>query len=205
MNLPPSYVWPADRVRVWTAAMDAFAAAGSVAVSAKNEESLRTGIARALVGTFADWSIVDLSPSGSEQSRSVAAAEPDRHTIPALTALAPRSCPVIASAMDQRTPLVQAVMADPADLGVLPDGRPVSVTLDASSCAVGPITLNGVARGAVTIVRSRCRPSITFLELSVLAHIADLAARAIMRLRETPRPDIGTRAGVPAVNRSGRP
>jgi GAF domain-containing protein len=191
MNLPQSYIWPADRVRAWTAAMDAFAAAGSIAVAAKNERELQTGTARALVGGFADWSFVDLSPS-SAQSRSVAAAaERDPDTAAALATVQARSCPVIASAMDQRTPLVQAIMADPADLGALPDGRLVSAAVDAGSCAVAPVTVNGVARGAVTIVRSRSRPNITFMELSVLAHIADLAAGAIMRLQAAQRPANG--------------
>ncbi|HEX9065886.1 MAG TPA: hypothetical protein VF843_12320, partial [Streptosporangiaceae bacterium] len=64
MTLPSSYVWPADRVRAWTAALDALAAAGGVAVTAASEPELRAGTALALVGGFADWAIVDLSAWG---------------------------------------------------------------------------------------------------------------------------------------------
>ena len=187
MNLPPAYLWPADRVKAWTAALDAFAAAGAVAVAACSERELGTEIADALAGGFADWSIVDLSPWGP-QARSVAASEPDPQVAAAVTALPAKNCPMIVSAMAQRTPLVQAALDDPADLGVLPDGRPLSAALGAGSCAVGPVTENGVARGAITIVRSRSRPNINFLELSVLAHIADLAAAAIVRLQAVQRP-----------------
>lgn len=195
MSLPSSYVWPADRVRAWTAAMDAFAAAGRVAVAARSKQELSTGTADALlVGEFADWSIVDLAPE-SEHARSVAAIEPDQRAAAALSALGPRSCPMIESAMARRTPLVQATLADPAELGMLPDGRPVSEALNAGSWAVAPVTVDGLARGAVTIVRNRTRPRVTFLELSVLAHIADLAAEAMMRLQAAQRSASGTPAG----------
>ncbi len=194
MNLPPSYVWPADRVRAWTAALDAFAAAGAVAVAASSERELAAGMAQALVGGFADWAIVDLAPWGPE-ARSVAGHDPglSAATLEPLAAVPARSCPMIVSAMAQRTPLVQAAMADPAELGVLPDGRPVTEVLKAGSCAVGPVTADGVARGAITIVRSRSRPKITFLELSVLAHIADLAAGTISRLQAAARPQAARR------------
>jgi hypothetical protein len=190
MTLPPSYVWPADRVRAWTGALDAFAAAGSVAVAAGSERELRAGTAQALVGSFADWAIVDLSPWGPD-ARSVAGREVGPEALAVLAPLAglrAESCPVILSAMTQRTPLVQAAMADPAELGVLPDGRPVSAALNVGSCAVGPLTVDGMARGAITIVRSRSRPEITFLELSVLSHIADLTAGAVARLGSAQRP-----------------
>lgn len=194
MNLPPSYAWPADRVRAWTAALDAFAAAGAVAVTAATENELSAGTAQALVGGFADWAIVDLAPWGPD-ARSVARHESGAPAaaLEPLAAVPARSCPVIVSAMAQRTPLVQAAMADPAELGVLPDGRPVSEVLEAGSCAVGPVTVDGVARGAITIVRSRSRPKITFLELSVLAHIADLAAGTITRLQAAKRPQAARR------------
>ena len=195
MNLPPSYVWPADRVRAWTAALDAFAAAGAVAVAAATEKDLSAGTAQALVGGFADWAIVDLAPWGPD-ARSVAGHEsgaPATAALEPLAAVSARSCPMIVSAMAQRTPLVQAAMPDPAELGVLPDGRPVSEVLEAGSCAVGPVTVDGVARGAITIVRSRSRPKITFLELSVLAHIADLAAGTITRLQAAKRPQAARR------------
>ncbi|HEX6930681.1 MAG TPA: hypothetical protein VF162_00955 [Streptosporangiaceae bacterium] len=47
---------------------------------------------------------------------------------------------------------------------------------------MSPITARGAVLGAITIVRDRSRPPVTFLELSVLAHIADLAAAAVERL-----------------------
>lgn len=53
---------------------------------------------------------------------------------------------------------------------------------------VGPLTVNSAVRGAITIVRSRSRPKITFLELSVLEHIAELAGGAVARLRAAGRP-----------------
>lgn len=191
MKLPASYVWPAARVRAWTAALDAFAAAGGVAVTAASERELRAGTAHALTGGFADWAIVDLPPWGQD-ARSVAASEQDPELTAALAALPAQGCPMIVSAMAQRTPLVAAALADPDELGVLADGRPVAQALAAGSCAVGPVTVDGAAGGAITIVRSRSHPEITFLELSVLAHIADLAAGAIRRLREAKPPPART-------------
>ncbi len=90
MNLPAGYVWPAERVRAWTTALDAFAAAGGAAVAATAtataERDLQAGTADALTGRFADWVIVDLAPWGPG-SRSVAGSrhEPD-------LAAAVRSC-----------------------------------------------------------------------------------------------------------------
>jgi GAF domain-containing protein len=73
-------------------------------------------------------------------------------------------------------------MTDPAELGILPDGRRVASALGAGSYAVSPITAGGASLGAITVVRDRTRRPVTFLELSVLARIADLAAAAIERL-----------------------
>jgi GAF domain-containing protein len=190
MNLPSAYVWPVHRVRAWAAALDAFAAAGEVAVAAPNEPELGSGIARSLIGEYADWAIVDLSPDG-RAARAVAGPETGPRAAAAvarLAALPAHACPMIASAMNQQTPLVQAALAGSAELGQLTDGQSVSSLLDAGSCAVGPVAVNGVARGAITIVRSRSRPDITFLELSVLAHIADLAGAAVARLQAAKPP-----------------
>lgn len=198
MNLPSAYVWPMHRVRAWTAALDAFAAAGEVAVAAASEQELGTGIARSLIGEYADWAIVDLS-AGGMAARSVAGPEVGPRTAAAvarLTALPAHACPMIASAMAQQTPLVRAELADSAEIGKLPDGRPASSVIEAGSCAVGPVTVNGVARGAITIVRSRSRSEVTFLELSVLAHIADLAGAAVARL-EAAKPPPTRRWGFP--------
>jgi GAF domain-containing protein len=77
---------------------------------------------------------------------------------------------------------VQAEVADSSELGVLPDGQRVADALDAGSYAVSPITVYGRALGAITIVRDRSSPPVTFVELNVLAHITDLTAAAIERL-----------------------
>jgi GAF domain-containing protein len=186
MNLPAGYLWPAERVRAWTTALDAFAAAGGAAVAATGERDLQAGTADALTGRFADWVIVDLAPWGPG-SRSVAGSRYDPGLAAAVAKLPVHSCPLIVSAMTQRTPLVQASMADPAELGILPDGRRVAEALGAGSYAVGPVSVDDVSIGAITIVRRRTELHVTFLELSVLAHIADLAAAAIERLSERRR------------------
>jgi len=187
MNLPAGYVWPAERVRAWTTALDAFAAAGGAAVAATAERDLQAGTADALTGRFADWVIVDLAPWGPA-SRSVAGRHHDPELAAAVAKLPVHSCPLIVAAMTQRTPLVQASMPDPAELGILPDGRRVVEALGAGSYAVGPVSVADVSIGAITIVRRRTEPHVTFLELSVLAHIADLAAAAIERLSAPGRP-----------------
>ena len=187
MNLPAGYVWPAERVRAWTTALDAFAAAGGAAVAATAERDLQAGTADALTGRFADWVIVDLAPGGPG-SRSVAGRRHEPDLAAAVANLPVHSCPLIASAMTQRTPLVQASMADPAELGILPDGRRVVEALGAGSYAVGLVSVDDESVGAITIVRRRTQPHVTFLELSVLAHVADLAAAAIERLNGPGRP-----------------
>ena len=65
---------------------------------------------------------------------------------------------------------------------VLRDVKAVADALGVGSYAVSPLTVGEAAIGAITIVRGRLRPHVTFLELSVLAHITDLAASAIGRL-----------------------
>lgn len=180
MNLPASE-WPAERVRAWTTALDALASAGEAAVAATAEADLMAGTADALAGPFADWVIFDLVP-GSHGARSVAGRRAQPGLASAVAGLPTSDCPLTVSAMDQRTPLVQAWIADPAELGVLPDGQRVVEALGAGSYAVSPITAGGAVLGAITIVRDKSRPPVTFLELSVLAHIADLAAAAIERL-----------------------
>jgi GAF domain-containing protein len=180
MNLPAPD-WPADRGRAWTTALDALAAAGGAAVAAIGQHDLMAGTANALTGPFADWVIVDLDAPGQE-SRSVAGRRSQPELASAVAELPAADCPLAASAMDQRTPLVQASIDDPAELGIFPDGQRVAEALGAGSCAVSPITVCGVPLGAITIVRDRRKPPVTFLELSVLGHIADLAAAAIERL-----------------------
>jgi GAF domain-containing protein len=195
MNFPAAYLWPAERARAWTTALDAFAAAGVAAAAATAERDLLTATAQALAGHFADWVIVDFAPGGSA-SRAVAGRMREPGLATALAELPARSCPLIVSAMSQCTPLVQAALADPAELGVLPGGRRVADALGVGSYAVSPVTVGELAIGAITIVRGRLRPHVTFLELSVLAHITDLAASAIGRLHGTERLlDTGRRGG----------
>ena len=80
-----------------------------------------------------------------------------RHPAPGLASavagLPVADCPLTVSAMRQRTPRVQASIADPAELGVLPDGQRVVDALGAGSYAVSPITVCGSPLGAITIVR----------------------------------------------------
>jgi len=189
MNLPAD-LWPAERVRTWATALDALAAAGAAAVAATAERGLLAETADALTGRFADWVIVDVSRSGVA-SRSVASSRPDPELAAAVTELPVQGCPLISSAMEQRTPLVQASVADPAELGILPGGRRVADVFDAGSYAVSPIMADENAIGAITIVRGSSQRHVTFLELNVLAQIADLTARAIERLNG---PASGSRA-----------
>jgi len=137
--------------------------------------------ADALAGAFADWVIVDLAPAG-HGSRSVAGRESRPELATAVAEVEVSDCPLTVCAMDQRTPLVQAEIADSDELGLLPDGQRVADALRAGSYAVSPITVCGRALGAITIVRDRSSPPVTFLELNVLAHVTDLAAAAIERL-----------------------
>jgi GAF domain-containing protein len=180
MKLPASE-WPAQRVRAWTAGLDALAAAGEAAVAATGEPDLMVSTAEALAGGFADWVIVDL-PSARHASRSVAGNQFRPDLAAAVAGLELTDSPVTVCAVDRCTPLVQAEIADSSELGVLPDGQRVADALSAGSYAVSPITVSGRALGAITIVRDRSSPPVTFLELSVLAHITDLAAAAIERL-----------------------
>jgi GAF domain-containing protein len=177
----PAEAWPAERVRAWTTALDALAAAGEAAVAATGERDLLEGTAHALTGHFADWVIVDVSP-GRQASRWVTGRWDEPGLATAVAGLSVAGCPMIVSAMERRTPLVQASMTDPAELGILPDGRRVADAFGAISYAVSPIMVGESAIGSITIVRGVSQPHVTFLELNVLAHIADLTAAAIERL-----------------------
>jgi GAF domain-containing protein len=180
MKLPGSE-WPAQRVRAWTAGLDALAAAGEAAVAATGEPDLMASTAEALADAFADWVIVDL-PSARHASRSVAGSRSRPDIAAAVAGLEMTDSPVTILAVDRCTPLVQAEIADSSELGVLPDGQRVADALGAGSYAVSPIAVSGRALGAITIVRDRSSPPVTFLELNVLSHITDLAAAAIGRL-----------------------
>jgi hypothetical protein len=165
--------------RRWTIATDTLARASIVAAAATTVNQLAADCAGALVGSFADWALVDWG--GVRPARAVAAHHPD----PALAALLARAraeeCPLIRSAMLRCAPLV-AVAADGESLGRLPCGRQVSGALSASSAAVAPVVSQDIARGAVTIVRCGGSPGIAFVELGVLSQIADLTSAAGRRL-----------------------
>lgn len=181
MELSRAQLSPREQARVWTTAFDAFAAAGEAAAAATAVHDLLAGTADALAAHFADWAIVDL-PAWERPARSVASRDHEPELAASLSRQPLTGCPLIASAMEHGTPLVRAFMTDPAELGILPDGRRVASALGAGSYAVSPITAGGASLGAITVVRDRTRRPVTFLELSVLARIADLAAAAIERL-----------------------
>src|SRR5260221_5057727 len=153
MSLPAD-VWPAERVRAWTTALDALAAAGAAAVAATAQRDLLAGTADALTGRFADWVIVDVSPLGPA-SRSVAGSRCEPELAAAVAELSVRGCPMIVSAMAQRTPLVRASMADPAELGILPGGQRGVDAFAAGSYDFRPSTCGARAFRAFTILPGR--------------------------------------------------
>jgi GAF domain-containing protein len=156
-------------------------AAGEAAVAATAERDLLQATADALAGPFADWVIVDVSP-WRQASRWVAGRCDEPGLATAVAGLSAHGSPGIVSAMEQRTPFVQASMTDPAELGTLPDGRRVADAFGAGSYAVSPIMAGENVIGSITIVRGDSHPHVTFPELNVLAHIADLTAAAIERM-----------------------
>lgn len=182
MKLPTTQVSPNEQARAWATAFDAFAAAGEAAVAATVVHDLLAGTAHAVAAHFACWAIVDLS-APDQPARSVASPRDEAADMAASLARLPLAgCPLIVSAINQRTPLVRASVTDPAELGILPDGRRVADVIGAGSYAVSPIAAGGTPLGAITVVRHRAQRPVTFLELNVLGHIADLAAAATERL-----------------------
>jgi hypothetical protein len=165
----------------WTIGLDTMACAAVAAVSAVAETQLRSMMAEALSGKFADWVFVDFLSSPAR--RAVSAREPDPALVAALGEVAARSCPVISSAVSRCTPEVRASIDDEWMLGGLPDGRPVASVIGARSVAVGPILAGDGACGAITVVRSRVGPRLGFRELGVLSQIGRLAGVAAERLR----------------------
>jgi hypothetical protein len=158
------------------------AAAGRAAAGAISEPDLLQSLADALAGQFADWVIVDLV-SDAEASRAVASRLPAPLLSRALAAASPQACPLVLDAMTRNTPAVCASVNDPRLLGALADGRAVADALHAQSAAVGPISAEGSACGAITIVRGPERPYVRFGELQTLSRVAELAAAAMGRLR----------------------
>jgi hypothetical protein len=170
----------------WTIGLDTMARAAIVAVTAAADTQLRSMMAEALSGKFADWVFVDFL--SSPPRRAVSAREPDPALVAALGEITPQSCPVISSAVSRCTPEVRASIDDEWMLGGLPDGRPVTRVIGARSVAVGPILAGDGACGAITVVRGRVGPRLGFRELGVLAQIGRLAGVAAERLRSGPGP-----------------
>jgi hypothetical protein len=183
----PATAWPADFAghdgrgwqRRWTIATDALARASMAAAAAITVSQLGADCADALVESFADWALVDWG--SGRPARAVAAHRPDPVLADLLAEVSAGDCPLIRSAMQRCAPLVAAA-ADDGSLGRLPSGRHATGALGASWAAVAPVVSHGVARGAVTIVRCPASPGIAFVELGVLAQIADLASVAGHRL-----------------------
>ena len=168
----------------WTIGLDTMARAAVAAVTAVAETQLRSMMAEALSGKFADWVFVDFLTSPPR--RAVSAREPDPGLVAALGEVAPQSCPVINSAVSRCTPEIRASIDDEWMLGGLPDGRPVASVIGARSVAVGPILAGGRACGAITVVRGRVSPLLGFRELGILSQIGRLAGAAAERLRAVP-------------------
>ena len=170
----------------WTIGLDTMARAAIAAVSAAADTQLRSMMAEALSGKFADWVFVDFL--SSPPRRAVSAREHDPALVAALGEITPQSCPVISSEVSRCTPEVRASIDDEWMLGGLPDGRPVTRVIGARSVAVGPILAGDSACGAITVVRGRVGPRLGFRELGVLAQIGRLAGVAAERLRSGPGP-----------------
>jgi hypothetical protein len=168
----------------WTISLDTLARAALAAVTAVAETQLRSMMAEALSGKFADWVFVDFLTSPPR--RAVSAREPDPGLIAALGEVTAQSCPVISSAVSRCTPEVRASIDDEWMLGGLPDGRPVASVIEARSVAVGPILAGDEACGAITVVRGRVGPRLGFRELGVLSQIGRLAGVAAERLWTVP-------------------
>jgi hypothetical protein len=168
----------------WTIGLDTMARAAIAAITAAAETQLRSAMADALSGKFADWVFVDFLTSPPR--RAVSAREPDPALVAALGEITAASCPVISSAVGRCTPEVRASIDDEWMLGGLPDGRPVTQVIGARSVAVGPILAGGAAVGAITVVRGRVGPRLGFRELGILSQIGRLAGVAAERLRSVP-------------------
>ena len=187
---------PTAPVAAWAVGLDTLARASSVAVTATDERGLRTGLAHAITGPFADWVFVDVLGVGGV-CRAVAARYPDPGLADQLRGIRLETCPLIWSAIQRRTPVVCAPIDEAAVLGLLPGGGPVADGLDAGSAAVGPIMAAAGVCGAITVVRCGARPPLGFRELGILSQIGELTGAAADRLRghgASRLPDDGWRA-----------
>jgi len=169
-------------VAVWAVGLDTLARASSVAVTATDERGLRTGLAQAIAGPFADWVFVDVLDAG-EAWRAVAARYPDPGLAGQLLGIRLETCPLIWSAIQRRTPVVCAPIDEATGLGELPGGGTVADGLDAGSAAVGPIVAAGGVCGAITVVRCGTHSPLGFRELGILTQIGELTGAAADRLR----------------------
>jgi GAF domain-containing protein len=169
-------------VAAWAVGLDTLARASSVAVTATDEPGLRTGLAQAIAGPFADWVFVDVLDAGGAW-RAVAARYPDPGLVGQLLGIGLEACPLIWSAIQRRTPVVCVPIDDATGLGELPGGGPVADGLDARSAAVGPIVAAGGVCGAITVVRCGTHSPLGFRELGILSQIGELAGAAADRLR----------------------
>lgn len=166
----------------WAVGLDTLARASSVAVTATDERGLRTGLAHAIAGPFADWVLVDLLDADGAW-RAVAARHPDPALAGQLRGIRPETCPLIWSAIQRRTPVVCVPIDEATGLGELPGGGPVADGLDARSAAVGPIVAAGGVCGAITVVRCGTEAPLGFRELGILSQIGELTGAATDRLR----------------------
>ena len=166
----------------WAVGLDTLARASAVAVTATDERRLRTDLAHAITGPFADWVFVNVLDAGGAW-RAVAARHPSFGLTGQLRGIRLETCPLIWSAIQRRTPEVCAPIGEAAALGELPAGEPVAAALDARSAAVGPIVAAGGVCGAITVVRCGEHPRLGFRELGIVAQIGELAGAAADRLR----------------------
>jgi GAF domain-containing protein len=173
---------PAAPVAAWAVGLDTLARASAVAVTASDERALRSGLAQAIAGPFADWVFVDVLAAGGA-CRAVAARYPDPALAGQLLGVRPEACPLIWSAIERRTPVVCVPIDEATGLGELPGGGPVADGLHARSAAVGPIVAAGGVCGAITVVRCGPRAPLGFRELGILSQIGELTGAAADRLR----------------------
>ena len=172
---------PTAPVVAWAVGLDTLARASSVAVTATDERGLRTGLAHAIAGPFADWVFVDVLDAGGAW-RAVAARDPHPGLAGQLLGIRLETCPLIWSAIQRRTPVVCAPIDEAAVLGELPGGGPVADGLDARSAAVGPIVAADGVCGAITVVRCGMHAPLGFRELGILSQIGELTGAAADRL-----------------------
>jgi GAF domain-containing protein len=165
----------------WAVGLDTLARASSVAVTATDERGLRTGLAHAIAGPFADWVFVDVLDAGGA-CRAVAARYPDPALAGQLLGIRLETCPLIWSAIQRRTPVVCVPIDEATGLGQLPGG-PAADGLDARSAAVGPIMAAGGVCGAITVVRCGTQAPLGFRELGILSQIGELTGAATDRVR----------------------